>query len=303
MDQRDCIHVPTLYTTDVRETEMTVEPLDARKTWRTLEPLHALVYVAPEAEDAYCNLGLRPGRGYFPSRAAPLGAVGAELVIATFFNFCPDLVRSAMSDAWGQATPEQIIAARQSAATAALTRILGDEISQSSEMSDAARLARTAAEAAVALHGRPLFAAHTAVPWPDDTLSILWHAATLLREYRGDGHVALLAAEGVSPCEALQMNAATGGPQPEHLRRSRGWSVSEWSRAGDALRTRGWFDDEHQLTEEGKSRWASVERRTDELALQPYISIGAQGCGQLRALCRPWARLIAGSGAFGAVSV
>ena len=90
-----------------------MDPLIARKTFRTLEPLHGFVYFSPDAEPEYVAAGLKPGRmGYFASRSAPMGAVAAEVVIATFFNFNHDLVRSVIPSAWHEATPERVLAAR-----------------------------------------------------------------------------------------------------------------------------------------------------------------------------------------------
>ena len=76
-----------------------MEPVMARKMWRTLEPYHGLIYFAPEATAAYEALGVEGFRGYFASRAAPMGPVPAEVVIATFFNFNPEVVRDAIPGA------------------------------------------------------------------------------------------------------------------------------------------------------------------------------------------------------------
>src|SRR3954454_880626 len=135
-----------------------MEPIVARKTWRTVEPIHGLVYFAPEATDAYAALGVTGRSGYFASRSAPMGAVSAEVVIATFFNFDPGLVRHAMSGVWDSVTPAQLLEARLAAAGAMLRRTMGD-LAESADVEEAATLSRTAAEAAaVHLSGKPLFA-------------------------------------------------------------------------------------------------------------------------------------------------
>ena len=102
-----------------------MEPIVARKTFRTLEPIHGLVYFAPEATDEYAALGVTGRSGYFASRAAPMGAVPAEVVIATFFNFEPGLVRRAMNGVWDLVTPAALIDARFRGAKAALERAAG----------------------------------------------------------------------------------------------------------------------------------------------------------------------------------
>src|SRR3546814_19552696 len=105
---------------------MTVSPLTARKTWRTLEPIHGYIYFAPEAVDAYAALGVVGRSGYFGSRAAPIGAVPAEVVIATFFNFDPGLVRHAMDGLWDSVSPADEIATSFEDAAALLRRDLGE---------------------------------------------------------------------------------------------------------------------------------------------------------------------------------
>ncbi len=276
----------------------------ARKVWRTLEPYHGLAYFAPEATAEYTALGLESdggvGIGYFAARAAPLGAVPAEVVIATFFNFHPDLVRRAIPAAWVIAPPPAWVLARRRSATVALRRLLGDAVG-SAEMAEAAELARTAAAACPSFEGRPLAAAYAALAWPDEPHLVLWQAATVLREYRGDGHVALLTTEGLSGCQALVVHAATGEVPRSVLQSSRGWSDEEWEDAVTSLAERGLVTADGSFTDEGRARRQFVEERTDALAAAPYAAIGAEGCARLRDLARPWSRTIAESGAFGAL--
>ncbi|MEV7324541.1 hypothetical protein [Streptomyces sp. NPDC093970] len=267
----------------------------ARQTWRTLEPYHGAVYFSPEAAGQYAELGVDPRAGYFASRSAALGTVPADLVIATFYNFNPDAVRPAMAAARQAATPQQFAAARLTGMDATLRRILGADVS-SPELARAAELARTAAEATVSRpQGRPLFAAHAALPWPSAPHLVLWHAQTLLREFRGDGHVAALVSAGLSGLEALVTHAATGDIDAGVLRDSRAWSPEQWGRAVQNLRERGWVDDEPRLalTEEGARRRAEIEHTTDRLAALPYITLGPAACAELRSLVRPFSLALA----------
>ncbi|WP_214409737.1 SCO6745 family protein [Sphaerisporangium fuscum] len=264
-----------------------------RRTWRTLEPLHGMIYFSPEASAAYERLGLTDRMGYFASRAAALGPVPAEVVIATFYNFNPALVRQAIPAAWQVASPADIIAARLGSVDATLRRVLGDVV-DSPEMSRAAGLAVRAADAVAGdLHGRPLYAAHAALPWPDAPHLVLWHAQTLLREYRGDAHLATLLAAGLSGIEALVTHAATGAVPAEVLRVTRGWTEADWATAVQGLEERGWLRD-GGLTEEGAKRRTEIEDGTDRLSATPYAALGADGCEELRSLVRPWSkRLVA----------
>lgn len=276
-----------------------MDPLIARKTWRTLEPIHGAVYFVPEGPETYATLGLRGRQGYFASRAAPLGAVSAAVVQATFYNFAPALVAAAIPSAWEAAAPATIVDARLRVADAYLRRILGDAIGEA-EMVEAAELARRAAEESTRwLEGRPLFAAHAALPWPEDAHLVLWHAQTLLREFRGDGHIAALAVEGVSGCEALVLHGATGEVAPAVLQSSRAWPDDEWGAAADRLRARGWLDASGGLTDAGRAHRQWVEDRTDALAVRAYEAIGEDGCDRLRTLGRPLSKAIVAGGSFG----
>lgn len=268
-----------------------MDPTIARKTWRTLEPVHGAIYFAPEAADEYARLGIDDRmRGYFASRSAPMGPVPAEVVIATFFNFDPGLVRRSMDGVWDQVTPESILAARLRAADRMIVRLGGDAVSEA-DLAEAARLARAVAlEACEQPEGRPLFAGHAALPWPDEPRLVLWHAQSLLREYRGDGHIAALTVEGLSGCEALVTHAAAGDVSAEILQATRQRSGDDWLGAEERLRSIGWLDPDLALTDLGRARRDWIERRTDELAAAPYDAIGEAGCSRLRELVRPLSR-------------
>ncbi|GAA4907286.1 hypothetical protein HD597_002925 [Nonomuraea thailandensis] len=262
-----------------------------RLTWRTLEPLHGMIYFSPEADAAYKQLGLTGRMGYFASRAAALGPVTAEAVIATFYNFDPQVIRQAIPAAWHIASPAEILDARLDAVDTTLRRVLGDAV-DSPEMARAAALARGAAQAiSDELSGRPLYAAHTALPWPDAPHLVLWHAQTLLREFRGDGHLAALLAAGLSGIEALVSHAATGAVPAETLRVTRGWTETGWAAAVSGLEKRGWLRD-GALTAQGRREREAIEEATDRMARAPYAALGDERCQELRLLVRPWSKQV-----------
>jgi hypothetical protein len=265
----------------------------ARSAHRVLEPLHTFVYFVPEAGERYVAAGLKGGmRGYFASRSAALGVVPAEVVIATFYNFSPTAVHKAIPSAWNDTTPEAILAARADVADAALRRLLGDDVVGSDDMAEAAALAREAT-AAADLVGRPLYAGHAALPWPEAPHVQLWHAATLLREHRGDGHIAALVLAGVSGIEASITYVATGKSLPEELQRtSRGYDESEWAATKQALQANGILAADGSLTEAGQAQRDEIEARTDAAAAAPYEHLGPQRTERLRELARPWAKSV-----------
>jgi hypothetical protein len=259
--------------------------LTERALWEVIEPFHTITYFAPEAREATDALGLRGGwMGYFASRAAPLGPVPAEVVIAVFYNFHPNLVRRAIPDAWSFASPASILAARLDGVDRALRRLLGD-LFDGPLVQEAAEIARDAASACE-LAGRPLFAANAALPWPAQPHLALWTATTHLREHRADGHVTALMAAGVDPCEAHVTIAATGATTGEQLRRHRWWSEEDWSAAVARLQERGWFDPDGLLTPEGRAARAAGEAETDRLAATPWRSLGMERTARLRRIMR-----------------
>lgn len=257
-----------------------MQPSLARTLWQLLEPYHAVVYFEPQAKPIYESIGLKGGwMGYFASRSAALGAVPPEVVIATFYNFHPNMVRRALPDAWSFSTPERVLEARYRVVDLALRRLLGDEI-RSESVGTAAETARGAA-GACSLPGRPLFAAHAALEWPIEPHLALWHAATLLREFRGDGHVLVLASERIDGCEANVLAAVAGSVTAEEQRLARGWSNEEWRQASQRLADRGLVDGGGGLTRKGADLRNHIETRTDELALPPFEAVGETACNRL----------------------
>lgn len=292
-------HIPTDIEVDIPESAA------VRSVHRLIEPVHTIVYFAPERDGIYARLGLDAASGYFASRSAALGSVPVEVVIATFFNFAPDLVTSAMEGVWDRTTPSTVLAARTEVADVALRARLGADVIASPEMERAAELARDAAtEATTYLEGRPLFAAHAALDWPSDPHLVLWHAATLLREFRGDGHIATLVTTGLDGLDAIVINAASRQIPEGFLRATRGWSAEAWTQAIELHRQTGWLIDPGddidsephaplELTPDGVDQREAIEAATDRSSTLPWLAIGAAGVSELSALIRPWARSIA----------
>lgn len=232
--------------------------------------------------------------GYFGLRAAPLGPVPAEVVTAVFYNFHPDRVARAVPEVWSIAPPERMLEVRLAGVDGALRRMLGDDVLAGPEIAEAAVLARSAA-AAAPVAGRPLGAANQALDWPTEPHLALWHATTILRESRGDGHVAALMAAGLGPCEALITLGADRGVSTTYLKAARGWSDDEWDAAVARLVERGlWSADSAGLTERGTALRVWIEERTDEAARGPWDALGPEATARLAELLDPFARTLAG---------
>jgi hypothetical protein len=256
----------------------------ARELWWLIEPVHAVTYFSPESREAFETAGLRGfWRGYFAGRAAPLGPVGAAPVIASFFSFAPSMVERALPDVWTRVTPEAALAARLAGATASLRRVWDglDGVDFAADLLE--RAARSASMA-----GRVLGAANAALPWPTDPIERLWHATTVIREHRGDGHVAALVAAGVDGCEALVWRAGIDGDRTT-LQPARGWTDDEWDTAAARLARRGWLDTSGVATEVGRAEHAAMEAATDRAAAGPWEGWSDDDVTALRTALTPLA--------------
>jgi helix-turn-helix protein len=247
----------------------------ARQAKQSLELIHAMIYFAPEAAEGFAELGLEHGRmSYYASRSAPMGAVSAGVVAATFYNFNPDSVARSIPRAWTIATPAAILDTRLKAADAALRRMLGDDVIASETVAEAAELAREATTAC-GPEGKPLYAGHADLDWPDEPHLKLWHAITLLREFRGDAHIAALQQAGLSGIQALALHSTTaGGLTPEAAKRLREWSDEQWAQACQQLRDRGLIDADDQLTDGGHALREEIEAATDAMSMAPWSALG-----------------------------
>jgi hypothetical protein len=267
----------------------------ARSMWRLLEPLHAVTYFAPETADAFRSAGTKGfWMGYFGGRAAPMGEASTPVVAATFFNFAPAMVARSVPDVWSFTTPAQLLEARSTSATGALRRLFGP-LADSPQLSAAAALARRAV-ADLVTAGRPLAAANASLPWPADEVTVLWQAATVLREHRGDGHVAALVVEGIDGCQAHVSLAATGAVPRTVLQPNRGWTDQQWDDAEQALMERGWLDRHGGATDEGIAGRAVIEATTDRLASNPWEQLGADDTAALAQALTPLTRAVLASG-------
>ncbi|MFI0901741.1 hypothetical protein [Streptomyces sp. NPDC020983] len=281
------------------------DPRGGRRCHTPLNALHSAVYFSPEFDKEMEALGLAkaPGAyfsapGYFAARSAAMGAVGPGTVTAAFFNFSHALIARHVPAVWAVAAPEQVLAARLRAADRLLRRLLGDGATASGEMAEAAELARHAAAGCVRA-GRPLGSAEADQPVAQEPHLALWQAATVLREHRGDGHVALLTQAGLDGIEALVSHTSSGrGFTPAFARATRGWSEEEWSAAQERLRDKGLLDAEGRLTEAGTALRAELEHETDRLAAGPYDHLGAAGVARLTELAGGFAATALGNGAF-----
>ncbi|MFV8247344.1 SCO6745 family protein [Mycolicibacterium peregrinum] len=272
---------------------MSRTPALARRFFERLEPVHGVTYFAPEPRAALDAAGYRGfWMGYFASRSAPLGIVAPEVVTAAFYNFTAERVAKALPAVWDIASPATLLQMRSETAVAALRR---SGVTDSESTRRAAELTAKAARTAP-LEGRPLYAANQALPWPEEPIAKLWHAVTLLREQRGDSHIAVLVAEGISGRESNVLHAAAGRVPREMIMRSRDYDDEQWEQYVERLRSRGWLDSRGELTDAGRDIKQAVEDRTDELSVAALDALTDDEITTLFATLTPITRQVVAAG-------
>ncbi|MER6788454.1 MarR family transcriptional regulator [Streptomyces sp. NPDC000658] len=260
----------------------------ARRMFELLEPICLVTFFADECNEELAALGHRTyWDGYFASRAAPLGRVPAQVVHAAFYNFAEGEAARHIPSAWETIPPAASLASRERGSAASLRRILGEETAGSAGLVRAADLATKAATSAPT-EGRVMYAGMRTVPVPSDPVARLWHAATMLREHRGDGHVAALVGARIGGTEAHILSALEHGIHPpesfgrvHHLPKERLVAVM------DGLRERGLVDAEGRFTDAGRETKQRVEALTDELAAAPYEALSPAELDELAAELEP----------------
>src|SRR5215510_3497672 len=246
------------------------------------EAFFGVSYGSPDTREAFAQMGFVDRQmDYFAARSAPMGAVPVEVAISGAFGFHPDKVRRYIPAAWELATPEQILDTQRQAVDVALTRLLGDWIS-SPDAKEIAATTRSVAEHCDIV-GRQLTAGLASLPWPDEPHMVIWHAFTILREFRGDSHNAVLVANGFDGCDChLMMFAASAGgcechqafgryaardlvnmPPDPTQGADREWPIADKRRAVERLRDRGLLNDDFSISPAGMELHLAMERETD----------------------------------------
>ncbi len=258
----------------------------ARRLHRLVEPIHLVIYFSAEPTEALMALGLRNyWDGYFAGRAAPLGRVPAGVVHAIFYNFADGEVARHIPRVWDIAAPEEALAAREQGSVAALRRIL-DDLADAPGLARAAELATKAATSAPT-EGRVMYAALRALPVPEEPVARLWHAATLLREHRGDGHIAALVAAGIGGTQAHVLHALFEGIPAGKFGRVHHLPPDRLAAVVDGLHARGLIDASGWLSDAGRKTKERIESVTDDLAAAAYSSLEPSELDQLIADLEP----------------
>ena len=263
----------------------------ARRLRDHLEPIAAGVYFAPEAIDGYKELGLNYFEGYFCSRSACLGKAPWSVVCAAFAAFKPEAVKDAVTGGWSKTDPEPMLAARLAGAEAQLQRLLGDPTDDGAH---ATKLLYELTDG-VDPSGRMLYSGLSVLPRPDSAWGNLWHAADLVREHRGDGHIAAWV-EHVDSTEITVLTELAWGIPPRSYVYTRGWNEEEVDAAVARLEERGLLKD-GALTPAGKDLRKEIERQTDRAEREIVERLGDRA-DELFGLVEPWSKAIVANGGY-----
>src|SRR4051812_30163507 len=271
------------------------EPV-ARRLFELTEPICLVNFFSPEPNEAMAALGLRNyWDGYFAGRSAPLGRVPATVVHAAFYNFAEGEVARHIPRVWDIATPRAAHAAREKGCVAALRRILGDLVETAGFALAAELLARASTSAPT--ERRIMYAGLRALPMPEEPVARLWHAANMLREHRGDGHIVALVSEQIGGTEAHVLSALDMGIYPaESFGRIHHLPKARLTEVMDGLRDRGLLDAAGRLTEAGRATKGRIESLTDALAEAPYGGLEPLELDQLISLLEPITRRLEATG-------
>lgn len=268
----------------------------SQRLHQVIQPVHSFIYFAPEAVAEYAELGYTQAGGYFAGRGAALGPVGAEVITATFFNFCPRTVAAGTPASWTRADTDAVQHARYRAVGAALARLAPGALS-AEDVAEATEICRRICDR-IGYEGKPLAAANRAAPLPDDPLVRLWQLVTVIREWRGDAHVAVLCAEPLSALEALVLEGNRSLPIAL-LKATRGWTDDEWADTVARLAARGDVTEAGELTDAGNARRDAIEARTDRANLPLWETVGEEASLRLHDLLVPLRTAIITNGGLG----
>ena len=277
----------------------------ARGIWAAVEPVASSVYFAPEAHRNYHALGFDASSrsagkvqypdmvAYFTSRGACLGPdVSGHLVASAFGVFKRPMVVEAVSAGWQITDQEAVLEARERGQVAMLERVLG---ASPDGLGWATGVLQRMVEHAPG-EGRALFSGLLSLGYPDDSMGAFWRAADLVREHRGDSHIAAWIAADLDACEIGVLTDPWRGQPLKSWVRSRGWTEEELDAAIERLRSRGYLDGD-ELTTSGRTLREDIEQATDAMEVRVVRSLG-DDADRLFELFDPWCAALVEAGSY-----
>ena len=284
---------------------MATEPGVARRIWAVVEPIAASIYFVPEVHRAYQELGFDgPSRvvgnmeypdmqAYFTSRGACLGpGVSGHMVASAFGVFKRPMVVAAVAAGWTRTDQASILAARERGAVTSLRRMIGAEPEGLEWVTDVLMRMATAAPG----EGRALYSGLLSLGVPDDPMGAFWRAADLVREHRGDSHIAAWIGADLDATEIGLLTDPWRGQPLKSWVRSRGWTDDELDAGCDRLRSRGLLDGD-ELTPAGRTLREDIESATDTMERRVVDALG-DDADELFGRLDPWCDQIVAAGGY-----
>jgi hypothetical protein len=270
----------------------------ARRLAAVLEPVAAQVYFAPECHQGYAALGFADSAGefagvpmpdgpaYFTSRGSILGQVPGEVVAAAFGVFNPDVVVPGVEQGWSHTDASTINEARTDGAVAQLRRVIGEEPDGLDWVNE---LLERAVEP-LRPEGRPLYAGLRAHSVPDEPLAAMWRRADMLREYRGDSHIAAWVSAGLDATEIGLLTELYWGLPLRTYSRTRAWTAEQFDAATERLESRGLIAD-GAFTDAGRELREDIEVHTDA-QMAPALAALGDDVTELCDRLAPWGEAV-----------
>ena len=263
----------------------------ARRLRDAIEPIATISYWSEPAYDAYAGQGLDFLQGYVWSRGCVLGEPDGGVVAAAFGVFEPGLIGQLYDAARAACGLADIRAARETGAVAALRAVLAAP----ERVAGVTGVLRRGTEGADTA-GRALFAGLAGLPWPADELGQLWHACTMLRELRGDSHLAACISAGLTGLEANLLTELQVGWPARSYTATRGWPAEAMDLAAMSLTERGLVAD-GGLTGAGSQLRTGIEEATDR-QLAPVLGAIGPALNEVLPLLDGWSSQIIDYGWF-----
>jgi hypothetical protein len=241
---------------------------NARRLRDSLEPIAQQGASARPVRQRLKELGLGGIEGYVWGRAAALGEPAPWVVVSAFGVFEPSFVVRAYESARAKASRQDVLDARAAGAAESLATVLGTvtDVEWAADL-----LVRAVSD--LDATGRPLFSGLRALPVPEDPYGRLWRGADLVREHRGDGHLAACIAAGL---DVVEMNVLTElwiGYAPGEYTVTRGHSPVAIDRVVGVFGDRGWWDGA-KLTSAGREVRDGIEAATDASQVRLVENLG-----------------------------
>lgn len=266
-------------------------PSPARDLRDAMEPIATVSWWGRPVYDREEALGLNFLTGYVWGRASAMVEPSGRVVAAAFGVFEPGLITSLYDEARAACSWGQIRQALSDGVDEAMRVTQPDD----EGLAEALAVLQRAVDAADGF-GRPLTAGLLGLPVPEDPWVRLWHYCAVLREYRGDSHLAACVAAGADGLSSNILTERMVGWEPLAYTATRGWSPEAMQASTDRLTARGLLT-ETGLTEAGRAHREGIEQAT-ERAMQPVLDAIGDDLDALITSLQRWSQRIVDQGWF-----